>query len=123
MNTENLTKVELVLMERALRSPDGIFVAQVTLSLGISVRDASSAFKNLRNRGFLTIKGSTLHLTSKGRGWIMANQRMFAFSGEKSWRIVPERFEASQINPFDPYAPRVSKLSNRSFPIGGKGDV
>lgn len=110
-------------MERALQSPDGIFVAQITLSLGISVSDVSSAFKKLRNRGFLTIKGSTLVLTSKGRGWIMANQRMFAFSGEKSWRSVPERFESSKIEPYQPYAPRVSKLSKGTFPIGGKGDV
>ncbi|MFC3614533.1 hypothetical protein ACFORG_12225 [Lutimaribacter marinistellae] len=122
MNNKLLSRVELTLMERALRAPDGIFVAEITRSSGISVRETANAFKNLRGRGFLSSKGSTLVLTSKGRGWIMANQEMFAFSGNKPWRDVPARFKSSQSLPFQPYAPRISKLSRTHFTIGNQED-
>ncbi|MEP6018227.1 MAG: hypothetical protein ABJ251_07060 [Paracoccaceae bacterium] len=122
MKNEKLSRVEQVLMKRALNAPDGIYVAEITTNLGISVRDVSIAFKSLRSRGFFTSKGSTLVLTSKGRGWIMANQEMFAFTGEKQWRDVPERFTSSSILPFQPYAPRISKLSKKRFPIGAPND-
>lgn len=105
-----LSKVEIILMQRAFKAPDGIFIGGITSSLGISVRDAADAFRNLRGHGFLEVDNSVLKLTSQGRKWIFDNQNLFAFSGEKSWREVPEDFKSNVIGPFEPYAPRLSKI-------------
>ena len=118
MSELELTKVEVVLLKTALRSSDGIFVGGITAKMGISMSDAVSAFRNLRRNGFLKQRGSALYLTSRGRGWIMENQGLFAFTGEKNWRAVPDHFTSNTIRPFEPYAPRLSKLSKRAFDVG-----
>lgn len=122
MSEIRLSKVEVVLLKRALRSPDGIFVGGITAKMGISMSDAVAAFRSLRRHGFLKQRGASLHLTSRGRGWIMENQSLFAFTGEKNWRLVPDRFKSNRIRPFEPYAPRTSKLSRTAFDVAGVED-
>lgn len=123
MSKIKLSSVEVVLLKAALRASDGIFVGGITARLGISMSDAVSAFRSLRRHGFLKQRGASLHLTSRGRGWIMENQSLFAFTGEKNWRQVPSNFKSNKMRPFEPYAPRISKLSRAAFHIGqAKGE-
>ncbi|UYV36569.1 hypothetical protein N4R57_16410 [Rhodobacteraceae bacterium D3-12] len=48
----------------------------------------------------------------------MENQHLFAFDGKRSWRDVPEHFLANTVAPFEPYAPKISKLSKAKFGVG-----
>lgn len=122
MNEIKLSKVEILLLKAALRSTDGIFIGGITTKLGIAMSEAVAGFRSLRKLGFLKQQGSALHLTSRGRGWIMANQNLFAFKGDKAWREVPEHYRGNTIRPFEPYAPRLSKLSKAAFGIGQQKD-
>jgi len=112
--------IELELLQKAFRNPSGISIGTITSKMGISIRDASFAFRNLRKQGFLREQGGTLLLTKRGRSWIMQNQHLFAFSGVKEWRTVPEEFLADRIQPFEPYAPLISKLNKAHFGLGGR---
>lgn len=113
-----LSKVEIILMQRALKATDGIFVGGITSQLGISVRDAADAFRSLRTQGFLEFDNSVLRLTPEGRKWIFENQKLFVFSGQKTWREVPEEFKSNVIRPFEPYAPRLSKIPKGALKSG-----
>ncbi len=118
MTDIKISKAEAVLLAQALRRPRGMYVGEVTTKLGISIRDAASAFRSLRKYGFLRESKSMLFLTQRGRSWIMNNQELFMFAGRKHWREVPDRFRSTSIRPFQPYAPRISRLSNTKFVVG-----
>jgi len=111
--------IELVLLRKAFRTTSGISVGTITTKMGISIRDASRAFRGLRKQGFLREQKGSLILTQRGRAWIMQNQDLFAFSGKKVWREVPQEYVADRIQPFEPYAPRISKLHRGRFSLGG----
>lgn len=114
------SKVELELLRNAFKSSQGVSVGSITSKLGISIKDASIAFRSLRKVGFVREQGGALFITRKGRVWTMAHQNLFAFTGEATWRKVPEEFWADRMQPFEPYAPRISKLSKAHFGLGGK---
>ena len=48
----------------------------------------------------------------------MENQHLFALSGKKTWRDIPQKFISNSIPPFEPYAPRVSRFSRKKFTFG-----
>jgi hypothetical protein len=121
MSTITLSRIKITLLKRALKSTDGIFVGEITAKMGISIKDAVAAFRTLRRLGFLKQQSSALRLTSKGRSWIMENQNMFAFTGEKTWRRVPDHYRSNTIRPVEPYAPRLTKLSKKAFGVGLSG--
>ncbi|MFY0661348.1 MAG: hypothetical protein JXR15_12710 [Shimia sp.] len=114
-----LSSLELTVLDQARRQEGGVTVSMLTLKVGVSIKEISRAIRNLSKLNLITAKGVSLHLTKAGRLWIQDNQNMFAFRGRKTWREVPERFKGSKISPFEPYAPRVSKLSRRDFGVGG----
>lgn len=118
MKIGNLNNVEIELLRRAFKSHDGVFIGGITSTMGISIKDASIAFRNLRRFGLLRERGGSLLLTSRGRSWVMEHQNLFAFSREKKWREVPKHFEANSVQPYEPYAPRISKLDKRYFGLG-----
>lgn len=115
---DEFTQTELILLRAAIRQKDGIFIGAITSKYGISIRDAAQAFRSLRKRGFLKEQESNLVLTTDGRSWVMENQNQFSFSGIKSWREVPEEFRSTKIKPYQPYAPKVWKLSTKKFDVG-----
>ncbi|SDX68812.1 hypothetical protein SAMN04488041_1125 [Sulfitobacter pontiacus] len=117
--TNRLSSLELRILDQARRGEGGVTISSLTLKFGVSIKDLSRATRNLTKFNLIAAKGVSLHLTKAGLSWIQANQEMFAFRGKKTWREVPERFKGSKISPFEPYAPRVSKLSQRYFGIGG----
>jgi predicted transcriptional regulator len=111
-------KIEIALLSSALKRSGGIEIWTITSKLGISVRDAAKAFQKLRELELLIEKNDVLRLTTKGRDWIMQNQSTFAFSGNKHWRAVPEHFESSKLQPFEPYAPRLRRIDKKFFGFG-----
>lgn len=116
---ERLSHLELKVLDQARRQEAGVTVSTLILKFGVSIKEISRAIKNLSRLNLVTAKGISFHLTKVGHSWVQANQNMFAFRGTKTWREVPERFKSSKISPFEPYAPRVSKLSRRDFGVGG----
>ncbi|MGJ8590324.1 MAG: hypothetical protein ACSHXW_19655 [Yoonia sp.] len=115
---KRLSPLELIILNQARRHESGVTVSTLTLKFGVSIKEVSRAIKNLSRLNLIAAKGISLHLTKAGRAWVQANQNLFAFKGEKTWREVPERFKGSKIRPFEPYAPRTSKLSKRHFGVG-----
>ncbi|WP_148291166.1 hypothetical protein [Methylobacterium sp. B1] len=105
-----LTKQEALILRLALESEDGLIVGRLTIKYGSSVREIFQAYSSLNADGLLRMDEGLIVLTTLGRNWINENQHLFAFSGEKTWRQVPPTFQASQIQPFEPYAPRRSRL-------------
>lgn len=116
-------KIQLELLKRALRNPGGISTGEITSKIGISIKDAVYAFRELRKQNFMKEQQSTLRLTRKGRTWIMNNQTLFAFTGKKLWREVPIKYKANHIAAHEPYAPRTSKLDQKYFKLGTKKNV
>lgn len=108
---------EAKLLLAAFHSEGGIYIGYLAVKIGIPVNAAAKAFTELEKFGLLTRDGNVLRLTTKGRGWIMENQKNFAYSGEKNWREIPENFKGNTIDAFKPYAPKRSQLSKRIFGI------
>lgn len=108
---------ETQMLLSAFHSSGGIYIGYLTAKTGMPVNVAANAFTELEGLGLLTRDGSVLRLTTKGRGWIMENQKNFAYSGEKKWREIPETFKGNTIDAFKPYAPKRSQLSKRFFGI------
>lgn len=118
MNPESkLSAAALLLLSQARFRPEGLTAWLLTGRVGISLRDAASAFRELQALGFMEEKEERLLLTPKGRSWLYKNQDKFAFSGKKSWREVPEHFVKSRMPLWAPYAPKVSKLDKANFRI------
>ncbi|QFP63330.1 hypothetical protein [Brucella anthropi] len=108
-----MTPVELKMLQHIFKASGPIPIGEITLTMGISIKDASSAFRSLKREGLLDAPNGMLALTKAGRDWIMSNQALFAFSNQKNWRTVPEEYVAQKIKPFQPYAPRLSQLSKK----------
>lgn len=122
MISGELSNTEVALLKLSLRDKNGIFIGRISTKLGIPLSDIVNAFRTLQLRGFLKQDGPVLRLTTDGRAWIMQNQSMFAFSGKRHWRDVPDDFKSNRVEPFKPYVPRTSKLSKPMFGIGQKRD-
>lgn len=118
MTASDLSPTELEILSRAFKRSEGIAIWSLVGRLGIPVRNVATAFRTLQRLGFLIEENDLLRITSKGRGWVMQNQSIFAFSGEKKWRLVPDSFESDSIKAFEPYAPRIRRLDKRTFPVG-----
>ena len=108
-------RIELIFLLELYKRRNGGEVWQIVNRLGVSLSDAAVAFRNLTERGLVSKAADTVCLTSLGRSWVVSNQNEFAFSGEKSWRKVPEIFEVDMIPPFQPYVPRLSRLDRNFF--------
>lgn len=119
MSDYKFNKVELLLLRLALQSNSGFSLNKLFLSEGISVSDASSSYRSLSKIEFLKKANYTIQITTLGREWVMKNQNLFGFHGEKHWREVPEKYLANSIFPFQPYIPQTKKLSKRKFVVGG----
>lgn len=115
-----MTPVELALIHHTFKSKDGIPIGNITLTMGISIKDASSAFRNLKRQGLMDAPNGSLKITKLGRDWVMENQHLFIFSHKKNWRETPDIYIDSRIGAFEPYAPRISKLNKFFFNIGGR---
>lgn len=116
MNPEpKLSAAALVLLSQARLRPDGLTAWLLTTKIGISLRDAATAFRELSSLGMMEERESALFLTAKGRSWIYQNQNQFAFSGKKQWREVPREFMNTPRAIWAPYAPKISRLDKANF--------
>ena len=113
-----LTKQEALILRLALESGSGLIIGRLTIKYGSSVSEIFKAYTTLSADGFLRMDDGMIVLTPLGRNWINENQNLFAFGGRKPWRDVPSCFRASKIAPFEPYAPRRSRLSGRPQSAG-----
>lgn len=105
------------MLSQARFRPEGLTAWLLTGRVGISLRDAATAFRELQALELMEEKDNRLFLTTKGRNWIYQNQDQFAFSGKKIWREIPERFVETRRPVWAPYAPKVSKLDKANFRI------
>ena len=108
-----LSKQEILLLNLAAKNNGQLFLTQITPKVGISIKDAAIAYISLNKAGFFTNEDNILKLTDLGASWVNENQFFFQFRGEKTWRIVPERFCAPSILPETPYAPRRSLIRKK----------
>jgi len=115
-----LSRVDRELLLLVFRTKDGTTVGDIISKIGISISVAAASFRTLRKAGFVHQRGSLILLSSRGHSWLIQNQAVFGFSGAKKWREVPEEFTADRIKPFEPYAPRLSKLDQTHFKLGGR---
>lgn len=111
--------IDLALLALLRKKPRGASAGVVTLKIGIPIGRIAKSFRKLRRLRFVRENGAVLFLTKRGRRWILENQSMFAFSGEKDWRKVPEHFKQPQLRPFKPYAPISTKVSRQIFRVEG----
>jgi len=110
-----LPKRELSLLKMVFRSADGLDIGALTWKHGISISEAFQVFSSLKNRRLVTKRGQRLVLTAEGRTWVIENQDLFAFEGEKEWRQVPAHYEANRIEKYEPYAPRRSLIDRKGL--------
>lgn len=115
-----LTPVDLMLLRECLSKFEGLSIGSITSTLGVAIKDAVESFRRLSQLELLSQKEGMIVLTENGRNWVNANQRLFAFTGERSWRSVPDEYRGNQISAFSPYVPRLSKIP-RSFFDANKG--
>jgi hypothetical protein len=109
-----------MLLRECLSKFEGLSIGSITSTLGVAIKDAVESFRRLSQLELLSQKEGMIVLTENGRNWVNANQRLFAFTGERSWRSVPDEYRGNQISAFSPYVPRLSKIP-RSFFAANKG--
>lgn len=110
-----LSKKELSLLKIIFRSTDGLDIGALTWKHGISINEAFQTFSSLKAKDMVAKSGYTLKLTSQGRNWVMENQSLFAYEGNKEWRSVPKQYLGNRIDVFQPYVPRRSMIDKKGL--------
>lgn len=112
-----IDKVDRLMLLMLRTRPQGVAASAASLRVGVPMRSIVKSFRKLRRMKLVREREAMLFLTKQGRKWILENQSDFAFSGEKSWRQVPEDFLRPPLRPFTPYAPLRSKMPKTPFKV------
>lgn len=114
---DEIENVDVLMLSMLRKRPHGVAASAASLRVGVPMRSIVKSFRKLRKMKLVRERDSVLYLTKFGRQWILDNQSHFAFSGEKTWRLVPEEFRQPQQRPYTPYAPLRSKMPRRAFRV------
>lgn len=114
---DEIDKVDRLMLLMLRTRPQGVAASAASLRVGVPMRSIVKSFRKLRRLKLVREREAMLFLTKQGRKWILENQSDFAFSGEKSWRRVPEHFLRPQLRPFTPYAPLRNKMPKTPFKV------
>lgn len=114
---DEIDKVDRLMLLMLRTRPQGVAASAASLRVGVPMRSIVKSFRKLRRLKLVRERDAMLFLTKQGRKWILENQSEFAFSGEKSWRRVPEDFLRPPLRPFTPYAPLRSKMPKTPFKV------
>lgn len=73
--------------------------------------------KKLLRLGLIEFENTSLRLTDKGKTLLLEENIICKGEIEKPWLIIPDKFKAVQILPWEPYIPSIKLLDKKFFKI------
>lgn len=108
---KKIHSIDRILLLDLYRSEDGLDFSTFYLRYRIPPAQLFVSIRRLEGRDMVQKDNFRLLLTDEGRAWIQSSGMELAIAAEdKSWRKVPTEFCVRPKDPFEPYAPMLSRL-------------
>jgi predicted transcriptional regulator len=113
-----MNKVDLEILKELRKAGYNMHVTQLSTRASISIAELAKSITKLQDAQIVGRDGGKIFVTDAGREWLKHNQSLFTFSGEKTWRMVPEIFKGRTIQAYEPYVPSIRRLRQKFFGVG-----